>query len=71
MSHDILHKPLSEMNLTYHLKEAVEAARFNTLNEVLEYDAHFLVEKKAFSLHAITELITLLQVYGLERMLKE
>lgn len=59
------------MHLQEHLREAVQNSGLKTLGEILEYDADTLVREKNFTLHAITELITLLEEHGLGGLLRE
>jgi DNA-directed RNA polymerase alpha subunit len=71
MQRDLLSKPLSELQLTEHLREAVKNSDFKTLGEILEYDADILVKEKKFNLHAITELITFLEAHGLSSLFRD
>lgn len=68
---DVLYTSLAEMRLTDHLNDAVKKANFNTLNEIIMFDVDTLIKQKGFTLHAIVELITLLEKHGLEKLLKE
>ncbi len=67
--HILLYKPIEDLNVSETFRIDFLKAGFETLGEALEFEADVLVKEKKFSLHTITELITLLNTEGLGRML--
>jgi hypothetical protein len=65
----LLYKPIEDLNVSETFRIDFLKAGFETLKEALEFDADVLVKEKKFSLHTITELITLLNNEGLGRLL--
>jgi hypothetical protein len=65
----LLYKPIEDLNVSETFRMDFLKAGFETLGEALEFEADVLVKEKKFSLHTITELITLLNNEGLGRLL--
>lgn len=65
----LLYKPIEDLNVSETFRIDFLKAGFETLSEALEFEADVLVNEKKFSLHTITELITLLNTEGLGRLL--
>jgi len=65
----LLYKPIEDLNVSETFRIDFLKAGFETLKEALEFDADILIKEKGFSLHTITELITLLNTEGLGRLL--
>lgn len=65
----LLYKPIEDLNVSEAFRMDFLKAGFETLGEALEFEADVLVKEKKFSLHTITELITLLNNEGLGRLL--
>ena len=65
----LLYKPIEDLNVSETFRIDFLKAGFETLGEALEFEADVLVNEKNFSLHTITELITLLNNEGLGRLL--
>jgi hypothetical protein len=65
----LLYKPIEDLNVSETFRIDFLKAGFETLGEALEFEADVLVKEKKFSLHTITELITLLNNEGLGRLL--
>ncbi len=65
----LLYKPIEDLNVSETFRIDFLKAGFETLKEALEFDADILIIEKGFSLHTITELITLLNTEGLGRLL--
>ena len=65
----LLYKPIEDLNVSETFRIDFLKAGFETLKEALEFDADILITEKGFSLHTVTELITLLNTEGLGRLL--
>lgn len=57
--------PVSELPVSELLLEEFAAAGFKTLSDALAFSGDVLVTEYGFSLHTITELITLLKLHGI------
>ena len=71
MSQDILNTSLDNLPIPQVLRGDAKRAGFATLAEVILEDADTLINKRNFSLHAITELINFLEVHGKLHLFKE
>jgi len=67
----MLLKPIEDLDVSEHFRTDFLRAGLETLKEALEFDADALVKEKGFSYHTITELTSLLNKEGLERLLKD
>ncbi|HPH46083.1 MAG TPA: hypothetical protein PLJ60_11725 [Chryseolinea sp.] len=71
LEHEILSHSIEEFDVSENFLQDFHKAGFSTLAEALVFDADELVQDKKFSLHTITELITLLNNQGLGRLLRD
>ena len=71
LEHEILNQSIEDFEVSENFRLDFLKAGFNTLADALVFDADQLVNEKKFSLHTITELITLLDKKGLGRMLRD
>lgn len=71
LEHEVLNQSIEDFNVTDHFRLDFLNAGFKTLADALEFDADELRKDKNFSLHTITELITLLDAQGLGRLLRD
>jgi hypothetical protein len=68
---DILNLPVTELRVSDSFKDDFASAGFNNLQDALVHSGDALVNEFGFSLHTITELITLLKQYGLESAFRD
>ncbi len=67
----MLNQPIEVFDVTDNFRFDFLNAGFTSLADAFSFDADELMKDKKFSLHTITELITLLDTQGLGRLLRE
>lgn len=70
-NHPILHQPIDDFKVSENFQLDFLRAGFRTLAEALAYEADWLIKEKKFTYHTITELISLLNSYGLGEYFKD
>ncbi len=70
-AHPILHQPIDDFKVSENFQLDFLRAGFSTLAEALAHEADWLIKEKKFTYHTITELISLLNSYGLGEYFKD
>ena len=70
-THPILSKPIEHVLTSEEFLEMCRLNNFRTLNEVVEYPTYELLKKPGFGKRMLKELITILEAYQLETIIKD
>jgi len=71
MVQPVLFKPIREIVSSNEFLDMVECNNFNNLHEIVQIPVHKLLQLPNFGYRMLNELITILEKYGLEDMLRE